>query len=106
MKSFSIAAVFAATTLAALASAQTPSSADKDVFEKACTACHGLEPIAAMTGNKEEWTDVVEDMIAKGAEIGNADKDKIVAYLVATYPKKAEKKISARPAAIVNQRGK
>jgi competence protein ComEA len=89
MKSFTIAAVFAATSLAAFSSAQTPlpSGPGKDVFEKTCTSCHGTEPITIMTDTKEGWSDTVDDMIAKGAEIEAADKAMIVAYLAASFPK-------------------
>jgi competence protein ComEA len=88
MTTFSIAAIFAATSLAALSSAQTlPGGPGKDLFEKTCTACHGLEPITALKDNKEGWSDTVDDMIAKGAEVSDADKATIVAYLAASFPK-------------------
>ena len=89
-------AILAATAFAALAPAQTlPAGPNKDLFEKACTSCHGLEPITIMKASKDEWNDVVEDMIAKGAEINKADQEKIVAYLAAAFPK--DKKISLAP---------
>ena len=44
MKSFLIVATFAVTSFAALSFAQTlPAGPNKEVFEKACTACHGTE---------------------------------------------------------------
>lgn len=88
MKSFLIAAVFAATSLAALSSAQElPAGPGKDLFEKTCTACHGLEPITILKDTKDGWSDTVDDMIAKGAEVNDADKATIVAYLAASFPK-------------------
>ncbi len=93
MKSFSVAVVFAATSLAALASAQSlPKGDGKDVVEKVCTGCHGPEAITGMTGTKAEWTDVVNDMAAKGADMEKDEKEKIITYLAAAFPKKAEKK--------------
>jgi competence protein ComEA len=89
MKSFSLAAVLAATSFAAFSFAQAPLPAGpgKDLFEKTCTTCHGTEPVTIMTDTKEGWGDTVDDMIAKGAEINAADKATIVAYLAAAFPK-------------------
>lgn len=93
MKRFSIAVVFAATSLAALASAQSlPKGDGKDVVEKVCTGCHGPEAIVATTGTKAEWTDIVNDMAAKGADMEKDEKEKIIAYLATALPKKSEKK--------------
>ena len=100
MKSF-LFAVLTATSFAALSSAQTlPNGPNKDLFEKTCTACHGLEPVTMMKGTKEDWADVVDDMVAKGAEVTKEDKDKIVTYLAAAFPKEEKKKIDARPASV------
>ena len=97
MRNFSLAAVFAATSLATLASAQAlPAGDGKDVTEKACTACHGIEPIVAIKDDRQGWSDTVDDMVAKGAEISDADKKKIVDYLAKAFPKEAKKIIAEK----------
>jgi competence protein ComEA len=58
-----------------------PEGKGKDVTEKTCTACHGLDAIVSMHINKDGWSDVVNDMKARGADGSNADFTAIIGYL-------------------------
>ena len=58
-----------------------PEGKGKDVVEKICAACHGLDAIVTMHVPKETWSDVVNDMKSRGADGSNADFDTIIAYL-------------------------
>jgi mono/diheme cytochrome c family protein len=58
-----------------------PEGKGKDVVEKTCAACHGLDAIVTMHAPKDAWSDVVNDMKSRGAEGSAADFDTIIAYL-------------------------
>jgi competence protein ComEA len=58
-----------------------PAGPGKDTVEKVCTACHGLEAIVAVQGNKDIWQSVVDDMKGRGADGSNEDFTAIVNYL-------------------------
>jgi cytochrome c2 len=58
-----------------------PEGKGKDVVEKVCTACHGLDAIVTMHVPKDTWSDVVNDMKSRGADGSAADFDNIIAYL-------------------------
>jgi competence protein ComEA len=58
-----------------------PEGKGKDTTEKICTACHGLDAIVTMHVAKDAWSDVVNDMKARGADGSNADFDAIIGYL-------------------------
>ena len=49
--------------------------------QKVCTACHDLGPISALTGNKDIWQSVVDDMKVRGADASDAEFTEIVSYL-------------------------
>jgi competence ComEA-like helix-hairpin-helix protein len=72
-----------------------PAGKGKDVVEKICGACHGTDIIAAMKASRDGWTDLVEDMISKGATASATEKTQILDYL-ATYL--AESKINVNKA--------
>jgi hypothetical protein len=67
-----------------------PEGRGKAVTERVCTACHDLEPVLQARMSKEGWSDVVADMISRGATATHSDVDEIVAYLSANFGKKAQ----------------
>src|SRR5262245_41818841 len=93
-------------TVAALAAQQqsTPGNDDKDktkvsspeadaetkkVVETSCGSCHGMDVVASAQKNKEEWTQVVRDMISYGASLKEAQIPEVADYLSRSYaPKK------------------
>ncbi len=77
---------------------ELPAGKGKDVVEKICGACHGTDIIAAMKASKDGWTDVVEDMISKGATASNTEKEQLITYL-ATYLGEAKVNINKASAA-------
>jgi competence protein ComEA len=58
-----------------------PEGKGKDTTEIICTACHGLDAIVTMHVAKDQWSDVVNDMKARGADGSNADFEDIISYL-------------------------
>jgi competence protein ComEA len=62
-----------------------PEGDGKKLVVKICTDCHGADQIVAKRRTKEEWDDVISDMIQKGAEGKGDEFDAIVAYLVKNF---------------------
>lgn len=82
---------------AAVASAQTnggakddfklPEGPGREVTERVCTPCHGLENVVRARMSKERWGAVVDDMVSRGAKATDAEIDQIVDYLAANFGK-------------------
>ena len=61
----------------------------KKVLETACTACHDLDLVQDQHLSKDDWQQLVNSMIAKGASVADKDVPMLVDYLAKTYgPKK------------------
>jgi len=59
---------FVISSLVPLASAQDlPEGKGKDVVDQICSSCHGPDLITSRRATKEEWNDIVGDMISRGA---------------------------------------
>jgi len=73
--------------LALAASGPTlPEGPGKDLTEKMCKTCHGVENIVRSRMTKERWSEVVDDMVMKGA-VGTDDEiDQVIDYLAANFP--------------------
>jgi competence ComEA-like helix-hairpin-helix protein len=77
---------FASLLLLPALHAQGPSTAAmKQKAETICTACHGLEVAEGSSRPKQDWMQVVEDMMRKGAEGSKTDFEMIINYLSITY---------------------
>ena len=64
-------------------------AAAKKILENTCTACHDLDLVSDQHLSKEEWTAIVNSMVAKGAAVEDKDKPVLLDYLAKTYgPKK------------------
>ena len=61
--------------------AQLPDAPGKAVFEKTCATCHEIKDVIARRRTKTSWQQVVEDMVARGAEGSQEDLATVVAYL-------------------------
>lgn len=51
----------------------------------ACAACHPATIVTGKRFSEEKWSEVVDQMIDKGAKVSDADYDAIVGYLARTY---------------------
>ena len=69
-----------------------PNGEGKDVVEKICAGCHDLGPITeSVGGTRDDWNEVVQSMIAMGAEIKPEQVALITDYLAKNYPPKAKR---------------
>jgi mono/diheme cytochrome c family protein len=72
-------------------SAQELQARGKELAEKECSTCHGLDLAASFTNTKAEWEGVVQSMIDKGANLKKEDISPVAEYLAAAYgPKQAK----------------
>jgi competence protein ComEA len=75
--------------LASIAAAQTQSAPHDDeakaLLERTCTKCHKLSDTLSQRNNKERWSAVVDDMIARGAEATDAEIETLVDYLARNF---------------------
>jgi len=86
--------------LAAAATAQKgnevklPEGPGKELVERVCGNCHGLENVVRARMTKERWGMIVDDMVSRGATATDAEVDQIVDYLAANFskPKPQEEK--------------
>jgi mono/diheme cytochrome c family protein len=56
------------------------------LVEERCTGCHGIDRIAAEDGDAAKWEGIVDQMIARGAQLDEQEKQAVVDYLAETYP--------------------
>lgn len=52
---------------------------------ESCAACHPASIVTAKRFSDEKWAEVVDQMISKGARVGDADYEVIVGYLARNY---------------------
>ena len=63
-----------------------PDAPGKAVYQRACGTCHAAEMVLGRAMNREQWSAVVADMIAKGAKISDTDFPAIMDYLAQSFP--------------------
>jgi len=64
-----------------------PDGAGKDVVVKVCTSCHDADNFTSKKHTKAEWKEVVDTMIAYGAEIADDQVEIITTYLAKNFGK-------------------
>jgi competence protein ComEA len=90
--------------LAAVAFSQTkpsptlPEGPGKAVVEKVCKGCHGLENVVRSRRTKDKWSDIVDDMIARGAKGTDSEADEVVDYLSTHFGADAGSKVNVNKA--------
>ena len=70
---------------AAYAQSSAPAEPGKSETTTACTACHEAATYTAKRLSAEQWAEMVDQMVGKGAHVSDADYDKIVTYLARNY---------------------
>jgi competence ComEA-like helix-hairpin-helix protein len=78
--------------------AQLPDAPGKDVTVKICGNCHDIDVIAGYHQGKQAWSDMIAQMIEKGAE-GTEDEFKTVLdYLVKNFGPNTQAKVNINKA--------
>jgi competence protein ComEA len=114
IKRLSLTGIMAATILIAAplfstVSAQTPAAKSdnaalpdgpgKDVIKKSCSQCHDASVILTKPGHTDDdWTDILNKMIGRGAVLSDDDGDTLLQYLSDNFGPSWKGKPSASPA--------
>jgi mono/diheme cytochrome c family protein len=69
---------------------QLPDGPGKEALERVCSACHGAEIVLGRGLTRDGWTQVVTDMIQRGAQGSEDDFAQIVDYLATNFPPKSD----------------
>jgi hypothetical protein len=62
-----------------------PDGPGKDLVEKNCVLCHGLDRVAAVKRSLVGWSDMLKRMEFYGAPVSGKDEQTITAYLESKF---------------------
>ena len=68
----------------AAASGQQPKDGEQ-IMNAACGSCHDTTSIQTAARNEKEWSETVDQMVARGATLSDADRPILIAYLARAY---------------------
>ena len=84
-----------------------PDGKGKDLVQRICVDCHGLDVIVSQRATKEGWASIVDGMVVRGASGTKEEMDAIVEYLAKNFPKEPAKirvGQTTRPASVSRHR--
>jgi cytochrome c5 len=56
-----------------------------DTVTKACAQCHSADVVSSQRKSRADWADTVNQMVANGAQVSDAEFDKVVDYLAKNF---------------------
>jgi len=71
----------AAFVLVAAEGDELPVGKGKDTFTRMCANCHSLAQVIANKYPKKMWTNIVDDMVSRGADGTEEDVNNVISYL-------------------------
>jgi len=72
---------FLAVALCCLAPAAAAQDEGRALLERACTKCHALTVTTKQRNRKARWSEIVDNMITRGAELTDPEFETLVDYL-------------------------
>src|SRR5690242_8526532 len=75
-----------------------PDAPGKAALLRVCKGCHPPETVAIKHHTREEWEEVVTNMINAGATGSDEDFNLVVDYLTTQFPKGAKVNVNKAPA--------
>ena len=69
---------------------QLPDGPGKEAMQRVCSGCHGAEIVIGRGLTRDGWTQVVTEMIERGAQGSEDDFGQIVDYLATNFPPKSD----------------
>jgi competence protein ComEA len=88
----------AAIACAPLPAQTLPDGPGKAAVEKMCKSCHGLENVVRAKRTKDKWTEIVDDMISRGATGSESEIDEVIDYLSAHFGAPAAARVNVNKA--------
>lgn len=70
-----------------------PAGKGRAQLQRVCGTCHGIEVVTRMRAGKEQWSEIVDDMVSRGASGTSDDFELVVQYLAANFGPVTEKKV-------------
>jgi competence ComEA-like helix-hairpin-helix protein len=67
------------------ATATLPDGAGKPIVQKQCVMCHSLSVVTSKRASHTEWTQVVNQMVSRGADLSDDEIDTVIEYLSSHY---------------------
>ena len=64
-----------------------PEGEGKELIERVCSACHDITLTTAERHTEQQWKALVDDMMRRGAEASDSEKQVILVYLVKNFGK-------------------
>jgi competence protein ComEA len=83
-------ALVGASALPAQQQQSFPDGQGKDTFLRICSVCHGAQIVLGRGNTEDGWTQVVLNMVQRGAQGSEQEFGEIVQYLAKNFPPKAE----------------
>lgn len=77
-----------------------PEGKGKEQFERICRNCHSLDLVTGTRHDKDGWTGVVADMVARGAQGKQDDMKQVIEYLTTNFGPSTPARTSTSPAPV------
>jgi cytochrome c oxidase cbb3-type subunit III len=78
-------------------SAQFPDAPGRDVTQKVCNVCHGVEVTLGKGRTRQQWQEVIASMVARGAKANDQEFAQVLDYLTKNAPPNASGPTTAAP---------
>ncbi len=87
-----LSSIFAMLILLSACSSATPTATTPTtpldgatLVQERCSACHPVDRVTSVRATPAEWTMVVEQMVARGANLSTNEQQTVISYLSKTY---------------------
>ncbi len=75
---------------AALRVSELPPGDGKAIVQRACVGCHALKVVTSKRATPQQWSNVVDQMVSRGADVDDDEIETLVAYLSKNFPANAK----------------
>ncbi len=83
---------------AAPVEAPLPEGPGKAIVQKMCVGCHAISVVTSRRATPEQWTNIVQQMVSRGADGTDEEIETVTRYLSTNFPPKADDKPATPPA--------
>jgi DNA uptake protein ComE-like DNA-binding protein len=69
----------------AAATPHLPAGSGATIVQHRCTSCHAMSVVTSKRASKPQWTQLVNQMVARGAQIPDNEIPSVIEYLAANF---------------------
>lgn len=62
-----------------------PDGPGKAIVQRACVACHNIDVVTSKRANPQQWDQLVNQMVSRGADMSDEEIDVVIQYLSSHY---------------------